>query len=82
MLLAVVNSIADKVAAQCSKMNVGTGEVFLTGGLCECGYLQGILEQSLALPCLRDRNADTQEPLGLRFAAEIYKTEEKRYDLF
>lgn len=49
---AVVNSIADKVAAQCSKMNVGTGEVFLTGGLCECGYLQEILEQKLGSPVL------------------------------
>ena len=49
---AVVNSIADKVVSQCSKMNVGTGEVFLTGGLCECGYLQEILEQKLGSPVL------------------------------
>ena len=49
---AVVNSIADKVVSQCSKMNVGAGEVFLTGGLCECGYLQEILEQKLGSPVL------------------------------
>lgn len=44
---AVVNSIADKVVSQCSKMNVGQGLVYLTGGLCECGYLQEVLEKKL-----------------------------------
>ena len=44
---AVVNSIADKVASQCSKLNVGGEDVFLTGGLCECSYLREVLEEKL-----------------------------------
>ena len=44
---AVVNSIADKVASQCGRLNVGGEEVFLTGGLCECGYLQEVLQEKL-----------------------------------
>lgn len=49
---AVVNSIADKVASQCSKMNMSSEEVFLTGGLCECSYLREVLEEKLGKPVL------------------------------
>ena len=49
---AVVNTIADKVASQCSKMNMSSEEVFLTGGLCECSYLREVLEEKLGKPVL------------------------------
>lgn len=44
---AVVESIADKVAAQSSRLHVGGEEVCLTGGLCECAYLREILSKKL-----------------------------------
>ena len=44
---AVVDSIADKVVSQSSRLEVGGEEVCLTGGLCECGYLKEIWAQKL-----------------------------------
>ncbi len=40
---AVVESIADKVASQSSRMSMNSGLVCLTGGLCECDYLREVL---------------------------------------
>lgn len=44
---AVVNSIAEKVVSQCRKLNVTDEQIYLTGGLCECGYLCEILSEKL-----------------------------------
>ena len=44
---AVVESIADKVVSQCSRVNMDSGMVFLTGGLCSCSYVKEILSRKL-----------------------------------
>lgn len=44
---AVVESIADKVVSQCSRLNPEGSRVFLTGGLCECHYLREVLSDKL-----------------------------------
>ena len=44
---AVVESIANKVVSQCSKLTFNSGIVCLTGGLCECTYMREILEKKL-----------------------------------
>lgn len=44
---AVVESIVDKVVSQSSRLGVGGGAAFLTGGLCECAYLRETLERKL-----------------------------------
>ncbi len=44
---AVVESIANKVASQCSRLTFNSGVVCLTGGLCECAYMREILEKKL-----------------------------------
>ena len=45
---AVVESIANKVVSQCSRLNMDEGIVCLTGGLCECGYIREILSGKLS----------------------------------
>jgi len=42
----IVDSIADKVVAQCFKISSG-GSFFLTGGLCECPYIVEALSKKL-----------------------------------
>lgn len=44
---AVVHSIADKVASQCSRMETAGYQIFLTGGLCDCDYLKEVLNEKL-----------------------------------
>ncbi len=44
---AVVESIANKVVSQCSRLTMESGPVCLTGGLCECGYVREILAEKL-----------------------------------
>lgn len=44
---AVVDSIADKVASQASRLFDKSARTVLTGGLCECGYLVESLGQKL-----------------------------------
>lgn len=44
---AVLDSIADKVAAQAKKMRIGEGFLCLTGGLCECEELKASLADKL-----------------------------------
>lgn len=43
----IVDSIVDKVAGQCAKLELGTNMVCLTGGLCECEYIQRALGEKL-----------------------------------
>lgn len=44
---AVVESIADKVVSQCSRVGMGGDLVCLTGGLCECNYVREVLSLKL-----------------------------------
>lgn len=44
---AVVNSIAEKVASQSSRMSLSRKTIYLTGGLCECDYLLEALSKKL-----------------------------------
>lgn len=44
---AVVESIADKVVSQSSRLQVKDEKVALTGGLCECPYIREVLERKL-----------------------------------
>ncbi len=44
---AIVDSIADKVVSQCSRLIGESDSVCLTGGLCECDYLKEMLEEKL-----------------------------------
>ncbi len=60
---AIVESIADKVVSQSSRLEISREEAFLTGGLCECAYFRDVLEKKL--------NCKVQAgPLG-RFAGAI-----------
>lgn len=47
----VVDSIVQKVAAQCGRIQMKE-TVALTGGLCECGYVRQALEKALQRPVL------------------------------
>lgn len=44
---AVLDSIADKVAAQAKKMRIGSGFLCVTGGLCQCEELKASLSEKL-----------------------------------
>ena len=44
---AVVDSIVTKVTSQASRLQQGSGQVCLTGGLCELNYLRQALEKKL-----------------------------------
>lgn len=44
---AVVESIANRVVSLSSRLNVSDESVYLTGGLCECGYMRKILGEKL-----------------------------------
>lgn len=43
----VVDSIAEKVASQCSRLTLSGKNIYLTGGLCECAYLKEVLSDKL-----------------------------------
>lgn len=47
----VVDSIVQKVASQCGRIQLGN-TVALTGGLCECGYIREALEKALQRPVM------------------------------
>ena len=47
---AVVDSIVKKVVAQAGKLTDSRGRVCLTGGLCDCGYIQKALSSALGCP--------------------------------
>ena len=47
LAFAVVDSIADKVVSQVSRLDPGKSMVILTGGLCECGFLREVLSDKL-----------------------------------
>lgn len=58
----VVESVVNKVAGLCSRHSI-KGDVILTGGLCECGYLIDRLSKKLKVPVNTD-------PLG-RYAGAL-----------
>ena len=43
----MLDSIADKVAAQAKKMRIGNGFLCVTGGLCQCEELKASLSEKL-----------------------------------
>ena len=60
---AVVNSIAEKVVSQSSRLEFSDKPIFLTGGLCECEYLREILSQKL--------HREVSSPRDSRYAGAI-----------
>lgn len=69
---AVVDSIADKVAAQSSRL-VSAGEtVYLTGGLCECAYLREALAGKLLRPVVTRPDARYAGAIGAALSAAIF----------
>ena len=47
---AVVESIGTKVVSQGSRLHIANETVYLTGGLCDCGYMREVLEEKLGCP--------------------------------
>lgn len=47
---AVVDSVVQKVASQAGKLNTAAGAYCLTGGLCQCDYIQEALSRALNSP--------------------------------
>lgn len=47
---AVVESIGTKVVSQGSRLNVSGETVYLTGGLCDCGYMKEMLSEKFGCP--------------------------------
>ena len=43
----IVYSIAQKVASQCSKFDLNSSDIILTGGLCDCDFLVSTLASIL-----------------------------------
>ena len=64
----VVESVVNKVAGLCSRHNI-KGDVMLTGGLCECGYLLERLSAALKVPIQSDPMARYAGALGAALIA-------------
>jgi predicted CoA-substrate-specific enzyme activase len=60
---AIVDSIASKVASQCSRITIPNEKVCLTGGLCDCDYLREVLSERL--------ECDIQSSPDCRYAGAI-----------
>ncbi|MDO4479422.1 MAG: acyl-CoA dehydratase activase [Lachnospiraceae bacterium] len=54
---AVVDSIAEKVVSQCSRIYVPGDMVCLTGGLCACTFLREMLEKKIGAPITTNEKA-------------------------
>ena len=48
--VAVVDSVVQKVVSQAGKLAGAAGTVCLTGGLCQCAYVQEALSKALGQP--------------------------------
>lgn len=66
---AVVESIGTKVVSQGSRLHIGNEMVYLTGGLCECGYMREVLEQKLHCPVKTDSNGRYAGAIGAALCA-------------
>lgn len=49
---AVVDSVVQKVASQAGKLSGTAGTICLTGGLCQCDYMQAALARTLGSPVM------------------------------
>lgn len=67
---AVIESIADKVSAQSSRMQIGEKTVCLTGGLCECAYLIEALERKLECSILANPDGRFAGAIGAALSAQ------------
>lgn len=67
---AVIESIADKVAAQSSRLQIGAKAVCLTGGLCECAYLKETLERKLECSVLTSSDGRFAGAIGAALSAQ------------
>lgn len=61
---AIVDSVVQKVAAQARKLVGATGTVCLTGGLCQCSYVQEALAKALDQPVQTCENGRFAGALG------------------
>ena len=75
---AVVDSIAGKVASQCSRLSLDRGIVCLTGGLCECGYLREMLGEKLHCEVRTSPESRYAGAIGAALAA--FSVKKKRAD--
>ncbi|MDD7389243.1 MAG: acyl-CoA dehydratase activase [Lachnospiraceae bacterium] len=66
---AVVDSIGTKVVSQGSRLHVGNEKVYLTGGLCDCGYMQEVLSEKLNCPVETDSNGRYAGAIGAALCA-------------
>jgi predicted CoA-substrate-specific enzyme activase len=66
---AVVESVVQKVASQAGKLQDVGGQVCLTGGLCECGYVREALERTLGKSVITSRHGRFAGALGAALSA-------------
>ena len=66
---AVVDSIGTKVVSQGSRLHIANETVYLTGGLCECGYMQEVLSEKLHCPVVTDPNGRYAGAIGAALCA-------------
>lgn len=46
----MVDSIGTKVVSQGGRLHVENEKIYLTGGLCDCGYMREVLSEKLHCP--------------------------------
>lgn len=70
---AVVDSIADKVVSQFSRLNPDPDLICLTGGLCECSYIREVLEKKLHRKVITSAESRYAGAIGAALAAAAVK---------
>jgi len=70
---AVVDSIADKVVSQFSRLNPDPDLICLTGGLCECSYIREVLEKKLHRKVITSAGSRYAGAIGAALAAAAVK---------